>query len=313
MAAKEAQFCEYIVVTWVFLWCCRVEMVKRFVNIHSHCIVSNLARSSKMLTLPPLGKISADAHVQNSLANKRDRVCDCWAVFMRKRNKGTGVLLRNNSIVDCSLVGKRLGQSPSCINRSSTKCKALCSFDWVIFVFVFTSIATEKRRMLYHWGATLRGSNSHLGGQLPQTAPPGSATVQKIFLTNSFILIFTLNFSLTDLQKLTFKPCVNLWQWFPTGSRRFTYPQNRQFHKSLIKRSLTYVQDSTCSSWGVSTAMWPIAFFYERWSTGQKNWEPLIYDYLVISETRTTSYKPKETIREIDNEQYDSHTNRCTV
>jgi len=38
-------------------------MVKRFVNIHSHCIVSNLTRSSKMLTLSPPWKISADAHV----------------------------------------------------------------------------------------------------------------------------------------------------------------------------------------------------------------------------------------------------------
>jgi len=36
--------------------------------------------------------------------------------------------------------------------------------------------------------------------------------------------MFTLNF-LTGPQKLTFKPCVNLWQWFPTGSRRSTYPQ----------------------------------------------------------------------------------------
>jgi len=32
-----------------------------------------------------------------------------------------------------------------------------------------------------------------------------------------------------------------------------------------------------------------------------------------ISETLTTSNKPKETIRQIDNEQYDSHTNPCTI
>jgi len=33
----------------------------------------------------------------------------------------------------------------------------------------------------------------------------------------------------------------------PTGSRRSTYP-HIEFHKSLIKRSLTYVQVSSCFS-----------------------------------------------------------------
>jgi len=37
-------------------------MVKRFVNVRLHCIVSNLTRASKMLTLPPHEKNSADAH-----------------------------------------------------------------------------------------------------------------------------------------------------------------------------------------------------------------------------------------------------------
>jgi len=36
------------------------------------------------------------------LANEKDGVCDCWAIHMRKRNKGIGVLLRNKSIVDSS-------------------------------------------------------------------------------------------------------------------------------------------------------------------------------------------------------------------
>jgi len=40
---------------------CGVERVKRFVNVHLHCIVSNLKMISKMSTLPP-GKVSADAH-----------------------------------------------------------------------------------------------------------------------------------------------------------------------------------------------------------------------------------------------------------
>ena len=39
-----------------------VERVKRFVNVHLHCIVSNLKRISKISMLPP-GQISADAHV----------------------------------------------------------------------------------------------------------------------------------------------------------------------------------------------------------------------------------------------------------
>jgi len=38
------------------LWCSRVGRLKRFVNVHSRCIVSNLTRISKMLTLPPLEK-----------------------------------------------------------------------------------------------------------------------------------------------------------------------------------------------------------------------------------------------------------------
>jgi len=32
----------------------RTERVKRFVNVHLHCIVSNLKRISKISTLPPL-------------------------------------------------------------------------------------------------------------------------------------------------------------------------------------------------------------------------------------------------------------------
>jgi len=34
----------------------RVERVKRFVNVHLHCIVSNLKRISKVSTLFPLEK-----------------------------------------------------------------------------------------------------------------------------------------------------------------------------------------------------------------------------------------------------------------
>ena len=39
---------------------CGVE--KRFINVHLHCIVSNLKRISKMSTLPLPEKLSADAH-----------------------------------------------------------------------------------------------------------------------------------------------------------------------------------------------------------------------------------------------------------
>jgi len=43
-----------------------VKRVKHFVNVHLHCIVSNLKRLSKMSTLPPPGKISAGAHAYPS-------------------------------------------------------------------------------------------------------------------------------------------------------------------------------------------------------------------------------------------------------
>jgi len=43
----------------------RVESVKRFVNVHLHCIVSNQKRISKITTLLPPGKISANAHGYN--------------------------------------------------------------------------------------------------------------------------------------------------------------------------------------------------------------------------------------------------------
>jgi len=39
-----------------------IERVKSFVNVHLHYIVSNLKMISKISTLPPAGKISADAH-----------------------------------------------------------------------------------------------------------------------------------------------------------------------------------------------------------------------------------------------------------
>jgi len=36
---------------------CGIEQVKRFVNVHLHCIVSNLKRISTVLTFLPLEKI----------------------------------------------------------------------------------------------------------------------------------------------------------------------------------------------------------------------------------------------------------------
>ena len=51
-----------------------VKRVKRFVGVHLHCIVSNLKRISKMMTLPLPGKISADAHGSlDSRPKLRDR------------------------------------------------------------------------------------------------------------------------------------------------------------------------------------------------------------------------------------------------
>jgi len=39
-----------------------VERIKRFVNVHLHCLVRRLNRINKTSTLLPSGKISADAH-----------------------------------------------------------------------------------------------------------------------------------------------------------------------------------------------------------------------------------------------------------
>ena len=47
--------------TWRILFVV-IERVKRYVNVHLHCIVSNLKTKSKMSTLPTPAKISADAH-----------------------------------------------------------------------------------------------------------------------------------------------------------------------------------------------------------------------------------------------------------
>jgi len=43
-----------------------IEWAKRFVNVRLHCIVSNLKSISKMSTLSPLGKISADANAMGA-------------------------------------------------------------------------------------------------------------------------------------------------------------------------------------------------------------------------------------------------------
>jgi len=41
---------------------CGVEMLKRFVNVHLHSIVSNLKRIGKISAFPSSGKISANIH-----------------------------------------------------------------------------------------------------------------------------------------------------------------------------------------------------------------------------------------------------------
>jgi len=69
---------------------CGVETVKRFVNTRLHCNVSNLKMisKSKMLTLHPPGKISADAngyfHVFNKLFTtelKMKQTCTLFCSF----------------------------------------------------------------------------------------------------------------------------------------------------------------------------------------------------------------------------------------
>jgi len=55
MAANKAHFCDCCHNMGHFL--CGVERVKCFVNIHLHCIYSNLKRVRKRLTMSPLEKI----------------------------------------------------------------------------------------------------------------------------------------------------------------------------------------------------------------------------------------------------------------
>jgi len=50
---------------------CGVERVKRFVNVHLHCIVSNLKRISKMST-PPLEKFLRTPVCRNAFAETND-------------------------------------------------------------------------------------------------------------------------------------------------------------------------------------------------------------------------------------------------
>jgi len=55
MAANEAHFCDCCHNMGHFL--CGAERVKCFVNIHLHCIYSNLEKVRKRLTMSPLEKI----------------------------------------------------------------------------------------------------------------------------------------------------------------------------------------------------------------------------------------------------------------
>jgi len=59
-APTKRDFCDCSRNMGYFLF--REERIKRFMNVHLHCIVSNMNRISKMLRLPHPGNISADAH-----------------------------------------------------------------------------------------------------------------------------------------------------------------------------------------------------------------------------------------------------------
>jgi len=60
LAPNEAHFWDCCRNMGSFL--CGVEMVKPYVNVHLHCVVSSLKLASKMLTLPINGKISVNAY-----------------------------------------------------------------------------------------------------------------------------------------------------------------------------------------------------------------------------------------------------------
>ena len=46
-------------------FCYGVEKEKHFVNVHLHCTVTNMERISKISSLPPSGKVSADTHASD--------------------------------------------------------------------------------------------------------------------------------------------------------------------------------------------------------------------------------------------------------
>ena len=72
-----------------------METVKRFVNIHLHCIVSNLKRISKISTLSPSEKTSADAHECTDF----DLILRSWSVVLFGSN-----LLSHSKTINAKVV-----------------------------------------------------------------------------------------------------------------------------------------------------------------------------------------------------------------
>jgi len=116
------------------------------------------------------------------LAKEKDRVCDCWAVLTRTEQE-----FYYETIALLILLGKRVGQSPSRKHRSSTKCKALFSFDWVFFVFVFTSIGTEKGSIFIRGAPFKGGATAVWGGSSPKLPPLDPPLVESVLKAQSRI------------------------------------------------------------------------------------------------------------------------------
>ena len=67
IAANEAFFCDSYLITVYFL--CSVERIKRFVNVHLHCIVINVPSKMRKYSGPPELLRSENlipAHLQHS-------------------------------------------------------------------------------------------------------------------------------------------------------------------------------------------------------------------------------------------------------
>jgi len=83
---------------------------------------------------PPRFRHLCPRQVQNSVANERDRVCDCWQFSRGKEIREQEFYYETIALL--ILIGKSPGQSPSRKYRSSTKSFCLVSTEYFLSLFL---------------------------------------------------------------------------------------------------------------------------------------------------------------------------------